>query len=272
MKLGKIISFIFISINLLSNKAIANSVDKFSEITPKQLPNLIFYDLQNNKYFLENFAGNIIILHFWATWCSPCKEEMIHLDLFQKKVRDKPIIIVPISEDFKGAKIVEEFYKENGLTNLLSFIDKKNNNFSKLNVTGLPTTIIIDGAGYKVARAIGNIDWEDENLVQYFLKFIKKKPVANADYVNLMNKQFGNRLHHVEAKKIEPKSANIDEIFPPEAITHLQPVEIENEKLLNKNDSLPGEIKVSNMQTDKFSLKIKRPVNKIINKEGQHAK
>jgi thiol-disulfide isomerase/thioredoxin len=230
-----------------------NIISRFEEDTPRQLPNIAFIDLKNNKTFLESFSGNVLLLHFWATWCSNCKDEMIKLDFFQKKVRDKPIIILPLSEDFKGTKIVEEFYKNNNITNLLSFIDRKNEIFAKMNISGLPTSIIIDSSGHEVARAIGTIDWGDDALIGYLMKFSASKPIANADYLNLMQKQYGDRLTNVEPKKIDAQEI-IDEIIPQAAVTNLQPVEFDNE------DPNKG-YKASNIKTDKFSLKMKRPVN-----------
>lgn len=266
MHLIKIILFSLL-IFFTTGKSWGNSIDMFEEVEPRQLPNLIFYDLKNNKYFLENFTGNVLILHFWATWCSNCKDEMSNLDFFQKKLRDKPIIVLPISEDFKGSKVIEDFYKDHGITHLLAFIDKRNENFSKLDVKGLPTTIIIDSSGNEVARATGNIDWKDGSLGAYMLKFAAAKPVANEDYINLMQKQFDNALPNVEAKKIDKK--NPLDLLPPSAVTNLAPVDVDNEQELEQNKELPKEIKVSNMDSNEFYLKIRRPANQPSDNKGK---
>ncbi len=233
---------------------------------PVQIPNFSLKDFKGKEYFLDGLAGNILILHFWATWCNACYQEMKEIDFFQKKIRDKPIIVIPISEDFKNSEDVEKYYQENGLYNLLGFTDRGNKIFRDLNITSLPTTIIINSSGYEVGRADGIVDWNNKDLIKNLLAHASQKPVVNADYLSLMNSQFSNRLKNAEAKKIDPEELKVEEVVPKEAVTNVAPVELENGK------ELPDEIKVTNSRSEEFSLKIRRPVNNNQIKQGKDAK
>ena len=44
---------------------------------------ITFLDAKNKQLNLSDYRGNLILLNFWATWCSPCKEEMPSLDILQ---------------------------------------------------------------------------------------------------------------------------------------------------------------------------------------------
>ena len=43
-------------------------------------PPLRFLDMQGNEAGLDAFAGKVVVLNLWATWCAPCREEMPSLD------------------------------------------------------------------------------------------------------------------------------------------------------------------------------------------------
>ena len=43
--------------------------------------------------------GKVVLVHFWATWCTPCREEMPVLDAFYRAHRDEGLVVVAISLD-----------------------------------------------------------------------------------------------------------------------------------------------------------------------------
>jgi len=47
----------------------------------------------------DSFGGKLLVLHFWATWCGGCVQEIPSLNVFQRKFADKGVVVVAISID-----------------------------------------------------------------------------------------------------------------------------------------------------------------------------
>ena len=141
---------------------------QFMESEPRDLPEIQFFDEAGKSHTLDDFYGKVILVNFWATWCTPCVREMPDISTLQKEFKHKNFKVVAISEDFKGAEEVRAFYKESDISNLGIYIDKKNNFFKELQIVGLPTSIIINSHGKEIARSTGYIKWEDPDLKAYF--------------------------------------------------------------------------------------------------------
>ncbi len=55
--------------------------------------------LDGRSFSLQQAAGKVLIVNFWATWCAPCREELPALEGFRVKYRDRGVEIVAISLD-----------------------------------------------------------------------------------------------------------------------------------------------------------------------------
>jgi len=53
-------------------------------------------DLNGAPRRLQDFAGNVVVLHFFATWCEPCVREITSLRTLASLARDKPLKIVAV--------------------------------------------------------------------------------------------------------------------------------------------------------------------------------
>lgn len=213
-----IIRILFLIVFFVSFQVNATEKATIIEHHPKALPNLPIYDLKDREFFLDNLEGNVVILHFWATWCTQCNIEMQKLNRLQKIVRKDPIIVIPVSEDTKGVDKIKEFYRTNHLRYLVSFVDKNQKWFQAASLTSLPVTLILNGHMEHVATVRGSFDWTDDDNINRIKTFILNKESQNPDYLDLLGKQ--DNLP--KEKSSEPEKPKKKE-FPQSAITDLAP-------------------------------------------------
>ena len=120
----------------------------------------VFTDSGGNERRLRDFEGQAVLLNFWATWCAPCIHEMPSLDRLEQAKGGDDFIVIAMSNDRGGANVVDPFYEETGLTALGKFFDPRRELGRALEVTGLPTTILIDKNGYERGRLMGPAEWD----------------------------------------------------------------------------------------------------------------
>ena len=111
-------------------------------------------DLTGKMVSNKEFAGKVVILDFWATWCPPCREEIPHFVQLQSKYREQGLVIVGLSLDAGGAKDVAPFAEEHNI-NYPMLIG--NDDIAKAygGVNSIPTTFVIDRQGKIVKRFVG---------------------------------------------------------------------------------------------------------------------
>lgn len=127
---------------------------------PRPVPAAGFQDGDGNPVSLDAFRGKVVVLNFWATWCTPCVKEMPALDQLQADMADSGVAVVALSSDRGGVATVQEFFKKQGLGHLKIYVDAKNEVGRGLTVRGLPTTVLIDARGQEVARLEGQAAWD----------------------------------------------------------------------------------------------------------------
>lgn len=108
---------------------------------------------------LKDFAGKVVLLNIWATWCVPCREEMPALDALEAKLGGKDFAVVAVNIDKGGPEKAAGFLKEIGVTRLPLYTDPTGKLFFTLKAVGMPTTLIIDREGKEIARLVGPADW-----------------------------------------------------------------------------------------------------------------
>jgi thiol-disulfide isomerase/thioredoxin len=102
----------------------------------------------------SDFAGKVVILDFWATWCGPCRMEIPGFIELQKQYADKGLVVVGVSLDQDGASVVKSFMDKVGINYPVVLGDETIvNSFG--GVEGIPTTFIIDRSGQIVGKHVG---------------------------------------------------------------------------------------------------------------------
>jgi thiol-disulfide isomerase/thioredoxin len=128
---------------------------------PAPLPDLSFTDADGAAHTLADYAGRPVVLNLWATWCMPCVAEMPALDRLAGEIKDIDAAVLPVSSDRGGVTVVRAFYGSHGIRDLPVLLDRDGADTRKLNVRGIPTTLLIDRSGKERGRTEGAIAWTD---------------------------------------------------------------------------------------------------------------
>tara|TARA_B100001093_G_scaffold295327_1_gene281635 strand:- start:594 stop:1103 length:510 start_codon:yes stop_codon:yes gene_type:complete len=162
--------FIIIFIFFFSN-AIAGEVPNLKNLVINEklieYDELTFLDVDKNNINLKNYKGNLILLNFWATWCAPCKEEMPSLNNLQKKKNLDNLKIFPINIGQDNSEKSLKFLENLNIKNLDIYFDAPVTLAKKLQLRGIPTSILINKNGFEFARIIGSIDFESDDFVKW---------------------------------------------------------------------------------------------------------
>jgi cytochrome c biogenesis protein CcmG/thiol:disulfide interchange protein DsbE len=62
-------------------------------------PELTATTLGGDSFTLSALRGHVVLVNFWATWCTPCREEMPALNAFYRRYRERGVDVIGISMD-----------------------------------------------------------------------------------------------------------------------------------------------------------------------------
>jgi len=114
--------------------------------------------LDGRAVSLADFRGKVVMVHFWATWCPPCVEEMPTLEQLYRLSGSTDFEILAVSVDEGGAGAVAEFMQRNGLS-LLALLDPGRSVAGLYGTFKFPETYIVDRRGVVKYKVIGPRDW-----------------------------------------------------------------------------------------------------------------
>lgn len=131
---------------MLLTGCVANLPDELSSTSTIKPPiNLTLKDLQGNLVHLKDLRGKVVLVNFWASWCSPCRDEMPILDAFYQAHKSDNFTLVAVNVS-ESAKDAAEFIQEQGFT-FTVWSDPPGNAMIDLGINGLPASLLLDETG-----------------------------------------------------------------------------------------------------------------------------
>ncbi len=129
--------------------------------------------LSGGQISFESLKGKVVLVNFWASWCSPCVEEMPALERVQRAL-GKDFVVLAIGVDDPPENL-NSFAIDNNLSMLLG-LDKSGKLKRLFRVTGLPESFIINKDGrfvmfndpsdnFPVVRIVGPRSWESPSVL-----------------------------------------------------------------------------------------------------------
>jgi thiol-disulfide isomerase/thioredoxin len=154
------------------------ALGKFTALAaPRPAPAAQFADRAGKTVTLDSFRGRPVLVNFWATWCAPCIEEMPSLLRLQEKLGG--LTILAVSEDRRGAELVDPFIAKHGVEKLAIYLDPKNDLGHAFAIEGLPTSVLIDRDGRVRAEVEGAAKWDSADMVRRLTPYVDETGAAS---------------------------------------------------------------------------------------------
>lgn len=126
-------------------------------------------DLDGKHAELGDFAGEVILLNFWATWCPPCRAEMPSLEKLYQDYGTKVRFLLVSNEDPEP---------------LTAFMEQKKYSFPvwlnlsapppALKTNSIPTTFIMNKEGRIVFSKSGAFDWNSKKVRDFLDRLLSE--------------------------------------------------------------------------------------------------
>ena len=161
------------SLPLAAKPTLTNQGNQYRLLQPPiQVPLSLIETGSGGITNLRAFAGKVILVNFWATWCVPCIAEMPELDRLQAELGGDDFQVVPLSIDEGGTEAVRTFYDRHKLTSLGIFHDTGGDASKALPLYGLPITYLVDRRSRARGYIMGATEWNDSEarrMIEWYL-------------------------------------------------------------------------------------------------------
>ncbi len=112
----------------------------------RKAPAWVLKDVDGREVKAGDYAGKVVVVDFWATWCPPCRKEIPEYVALQEKYRARGLVILGFSVDELPPADVKTFGKQFKVNYPLLMADGDTAEAFG-GVEGLPTAFVIDRAG-----------------------------------------------------------------------------------------------------------------------------
>lgn len=120
-------------------------------------PNFTSYDLQGNKVGLSDFGSRPVLLTFWATWCTVCKDELPALQGLEQRYSAGGLKVLAVNYRETGNERMRQYLAGIKVT-LQSAIDPGGTIATAYGVdVGLPVNVLVDRAGRVAQIMVGEV-------------------------------------------------------------------------------------------------------------------
>ena len=140
----------------------ASAGGDFSAVPAAAPVELRLPDLDGRDRSLDEFRGKVVLVNFWASWCTPCITEMPSIQRLADTLRDRPFAVI-------GVNVAEAPLRVRAMVQRLGIafpvlLDRDSAVFNGWGARVLPTTYVLDGEGVVRYLGRGPLEWDGEAI------------------------------------------------------------------------------------------------------------
>ena len=145
-------------------------------------PNFVLPSLDGASYDLRQQAGRVVLVHFFATWCEPCRDELSSLSSLARIPGLEPPLILAINVAEVPGR-VRRFLEGTGL-DFPVLLDSDRAVTRAWGVYALPTTFVLDRSLAPRLMVEGDLDWTKEDVVAALAPRRRTRNTLNSNIFN----------------------------------------------------------------------------------------
>jgi peroxiredoxin len=155
-----------------------NSAARIAELTPvggPAKPDFSLQDLNGGNVTLKTFKGRTVLVHFFATWCEPCREELPALNRFlERSAPNVSVVAISVAEVDPR---VRRFFEAMPV-NFPVLLDRDRTIAKSWKISTLPTTYVLDANMKPMLVVEADFAWDTVEVESATGKLIKSKADA----------------------------------------------------------------------------------------------
>jgi peroxiredoxin len=172
-------SFRFVSLTIaLALLLWLHSAARAAELTPAggpAKPDFSLQDLNGENVPLKTFRGRTVLVHFFATWCEPCREELPALNrLLKRSASNASVVAISVAEVDPRVK---RFFEAMPV-NFPVLLDRDRAIAKSWKISTLPTTYVLDANMKPKLVVEADFAWDTVELEPATGTLIKRKTDA----------------------------------------------------------------------------------------------
>ena len=141
-------------------EALRAEMNKLSTLQPGQpAPDFTLHDPDGQSVSLNQFKGKVVLLDFWASWCSPCINDLGTLRKIKAQVATQPVVFLNVSLDANEAAWKRAIAKHE-----IKGVHVRSEQVAQAyNVSGIPRYYLVDPQGLIVENRLSV--WDVDEVV-----------------------------------------------------------------------------------------------------------
>jgi thiol-disulfide isomerase/thioredoxin len=140
-----------------------------------EAPDFNFTDIDGHAHKLSNFRDKIVLIDFWATWCSTCLVEFPNIVKFVSGHKGD-VVLIALSSD-SGVQPIRDFIKKQSVETQTALkqpyvfiaLDEKQKITRDIFLTEMyPETVFVAPGGHMVKKSVGETQWDQPEMTAFF--------------------------------------------------------------------------------------------------------
>lgn len=134
-------------------------------VVDREAPPLVLTDIDGGKFSLSEQKGKWVFVHFWASWCGPCRREMPAIQRLLETNTNNSLVFAIINT----AESEDTIFNFIGVIapDVVSLMDRDGLATEAWKPRGLPSTYLVGPAGAIRYQALGGRPWDEPDYMRF---------------------------------------------------------------------------------------------------------